>query len=212
MKQSKRVLLALAAALVLTLGLAPALSARLGAIINASTYTQGPTHAGNSLAWRLDYWAQIVHLADRNPATGIGYGMTSAVTQQGAAAHNDYLRAYVETGLVGLAVYLVVIVVLIRLGLRAVRAARPGTFDYSIAVGYLGCALALALASVSSNVITGVAKLWYFVAFAAAASSVLRRSRTPSPQHEDGATVTHAPSENLSSHSRNETGVAAEAR
>lgn len=190
MKQSKRVLLALAAALVLTLGLAPALSARLAAIINASTYTQGSTHSGNSLAWRLEYWAQIVHLADRNPATGIGYGMTALLTQQGAAAHNDYLRAYVETGLVGLAVYLVVIVVLIRLGLRAVRAAPPGTLDHSVAVGYLGCAVALALASVSSNTITGVAKLWYFVAFAAAASSVIRRS----------------------SHSRNETGVAAEAR
>ena len=182
LKQSKRLLLALATVLVLILALAPTLSGRLDSITNASSYGQGANHTGNSLAWRLAYWSQIVHLADRNPATGIGYGMTSQLTQQNKQPHNDYLRAYVETGLVGLAVYLVVMALLIRVGLRAARAAPPGTLDRGVAVGYLGCAVAFAVTSLTSNEINGVAQLWYFVAFAAAASTVRRRAsdtRTP---------------------------------
>jgi O-antigen ligase len=156
--------------------LTPALSDRLGVVTNAATYAgEGAAH-GNSLAWRIEYWAQIVHLADGNPATGIGYGMTGYLAQEGKSPHNDYLRAYVETGLIGLAVYLVVIVLLIRLGLRAVRAAPPGTLDRGVAVGYLGCAVALALTSVASNEIVSVVILWYFVALAAMASAVLRRA------------------------------------
>lgn len=119
-----------------------------------------------------------MHLADKNPATGIGYGMTSYLTTQAKMPHNDYLRAYVETGLVGLAVYLAVIVLLLRLGLRAVRLAPAGTLDRGVAVGYLGCAVALAMTSFTANEINGVAQLWYFVAFAAAASAVVRRAAT----------------------------------
>ncbi len=175
MRQSKRLLLAIAATLVLAVSLAPTLTERLGAVTNASTYA-GSIHGGNSLAWRISYWSQIVHLADRNPATGIGYGMTAYLTAQGKQPHNDYLRAYVETGLIGLAVYLVVIVLLVGLGLRAVRVAPPGSLDRGVAVGYLGCAVAMATTSLGSNEINGVAQLWYFVAFAAAASAVVRRA------------------------------------
>lgn len=177
-KQSKRLLLALAAALLLVLAAAPTLASRLAEVTDTSTYA-GTTHAGNSLAWRLEYWSEIAPLANENPVTGIGYGMTSYLTQQGKQPHNDYLRAYVETGVLGLVAYLVFIVLLVRTGLRAARAAPPGTLDRSVAVGYLGCATAMALASIGSNQINGVAQLWYFVAFAAAASSVLRRANRP---------------------------------
>lgn len=181
-KQSKRLLLTVGAVLVLAVGIAPTLSDRLGAVADASTYAvQGSAHAGNSLAWRLTYWSEIAHLADRNPATGVGYGMTAFLTQEGKQPHNDYLRAYVETGVIGLLVYLAVIVLLIRLGLSAVKRASPGSLDRAVAVGYLGCAVALALTSVASNKINGVAQLWYFVAFAAAASAVLRRAPSTSP-------------------------------
>lgn len=186
-KQSKRLLLALVGLTGGALTLVPAISERLGTITNGSTYLQGSAHAGNSLAWRLEFWSEIVHLADRNPVTGIGYGMTSYLTQQGKQPHNDFLRAYVETGLIGLVVYLVVIVLLLRLGLRAVRMAPPGTLDRSVAVGYLGCAVALVLTSLSSNVITNVAQIWYFVAIAAAASAVLRRHTRVRPTAEQQA-------------------------
>ena len=188
-RQSKRLLLAVGVVLVLAVGVGvvPTLSDRLGAAADASTYAlQGSAHAGNSLAWRLSYWSEIAHLADRNPATGVGYGMTSYLTQEGKQPHNDYLRAYVETGVIGLLVYVAVIVLLIRLGLNAVRKAPPGTLDRAVAVGYLGCAVALALTSVASNKINGVAQLWYFVAFAAAASAVLRRDASTSTPAEVG--------------------------
>ncbi|WP_210440870.1 O-antigen ligase family protein [Nocardioides xinjiangensis] len=185
-RQSRRLLLWVGTVLGLAVMIVPTLSDRLGAVAASSTYAaQGSAHAGNSLAWRLSYWSEIAHLADRNPATGVGYGMTSHLTQEGKQPHNDYLRAYVETGVLGLLVYLAVIVLLIRLGLGAVRKAPPGTLDRAIAVGYLGCAVALALTSVASNKINGVAQLWYFVTFAAAASAVLRRGPSaPTPEHE----------------------------
>lgn len=177
-KQDKRLLVALVVATLLTLVAAPTLASRLATVTNTSTYA-GTTHEGNSLAWRLDYWAQIAPLADQNPVTGIGYGTTGALTQQGKEPHNDYLRAYIETGVLGLIAYLTFILLLIRMGIRAARAAPRGTLDRSVAVGYLGCAVALALASIGANQINGVAQLWYFVAFAAAASAVIRRANQP---------------------------------
>ena len=87
------------------------------------------------------------------------------------------MRAYVETGLVGLIAYISVHVSLIALGRRARKLSRPGTLDRGIAAGFLGCAFAFLAVSVVANVISGVVNLWYFFAFAAAASAVVHRAQ-----------------------------------
>ena len=56
----------------------------------------------NSLTWRAEYWAEALDLAHESPITGIGLKQVAAQSEEGKQPHNDFLRAYVEMGVVGL--------------------------------------------------------------------------------------------------------------
>jgi putative inorganic carbon (HCO3(-)) transporter len=136
---------------------------------------------GNSLQWRFDYWSTIITLADHSTIIGIGPKMTQYVTDEAKVPHNDYLRAYVEMGVLGLTMYAAVVLALISTVKRALRHARPG-FDQGIAIGFAGCVVAFLIYSLAENVMSQVVVLWYFFVFAAAATTV-SRSTSPTPQH-----------------------------
>ena len=90
------------------------------------------------------------------------------LSRDGKLAHNDYVRAAAEGGLLGFAAYLLLLGTFVRVGWRGWRRGPPG-LPKSIAAGFLGCTVALLTVSFSDNVISQVTVLWYFVAFAAAA-------------------------------------------
>ncbi len=171
--QSKRLLLALLPLSLCALVLVPQLSGRFTSLAHTSS-AERPS--GNSLEWRLHYWTEVLPLANQNPVTGIGLGMTQYQTDAAKQPHNDFVRAYVETGVIGLGAYLAMLVALVGLGRRAVRASPPRSLDRGVAAGFLGCAVAFVAVSVTANVISNVAHLWYLFTFAAAASAVARRS------------------------------------
>jgi len=133
-------------------------------------------YASNSLIWRFDYWDQVLPLAAKDPITGIGLGMSSFETVQAKEPHNDPLRAYVETGMVGLLAYFVLLVSMFLVARQAMvfTRRRPRSFERSIAIGFVSCMVAFVVLSLVSNVITQVVVLWYYVAFAAAAYAVTR--------------------------------------
>ena len=133
-------------------------------------------YATNSLVWRFDYWDVVLPLAAKDPITGIGLGMSSFETVQAKEPHNDPLRAYVETGVMGLFAYFLLLIsmgVVARQAMRHTRR-RRGSFERSIAIGFACSAMAFVVLSLVSNVITQVVVLWYYVAFAAAAYAVTR--------------------------------------
>lgn len=149
-----------------------------GSTVNA----QGNT--SNSLEWRFSYWTQVLPLANNNPVTGIGLRMSSFLTSQAKEPHNDFLRAYVETGIVGVIAYFFLLGSMMMVARQGLKEAGPG-FDHSIAVGFAGCVVAFFLISIVSNVITEVIVLWYYVAFAAAAYAVTKfpaSEREPAPE------------------------------
>jgi putative inorganic carbon (hco3(-)) transporter len=173
-QRSARMLLALAVAAVLGVAVMPAVGDRFAQIADARAVGGAPT--GNTLAWRLGYWSEIVPLAGENPVTGIGPSMTQFRTDEAKKPHNDFLRAYVETGIIGLLAYLAMVVLLVHAGLRALRRAPPGTLARGIAVGNLGCAVAFVAVSAASNVLSSVATMWYLVSFAAVATAARHES------------------------------------
>jgi putative inorganic carbon (hco3(-)) transporter len=128
---------------------------------------------GNSLAWRLGYWGTVIDLANDSPIVGIGPKMTQYVTDSARVPHNDYLRAYVETGVLGLTAYVALVTALIHTARNALRWAPPG-FGQGVAVGFAGCVASFLLFSVGENLMSQVVVLWYFVAFAAAAVTASR--------------------------------------
>jgi putative inorganic carbon (hco3(-)) transporter len=171
--QSKRLLLGLVVVAVCSLALVPQLSSRFASVTELSS--SGGQPSGNSLVWRLNYWTQVLPLANANPVTGIGLNMTQYNTDAAKQPHNDFIRAYVEMGLIGLGAYLALLIALVGLGRRAVRASPPGTLDRGVAAGFLGCAVAFVAVSASANVTSNVVNLWYLFTFAAAASAVVRQ-------------------------------------
>ena len=177
---NRRVLGGLAIAAVLAALLVPGIAGRFTELGSDSATTS--TH-GNSLAWRLWYWTEVLPLARKNPVTGIGVAQTQLFTEKEVQPHNDFIRAYVETGLVGLTAYVATLALLIRTGRRAVRASAPHSLERGIAVGFMGCVTAFIAASAVSNVFSNVVSLWYFFAFAGAAAAIAYRgSGVSAPQ------------------------------
>jgi O-antigen ligase len=144
---------------------------------------------GNSLAWRLDYWGSLIDLTNDSPIIGIGPKMTEYVSESGKVPHNDFLRAYVETGTLGLVAYIGVVAALFQTARLALRRA-PDGLGQGVAVGFAGCVSAFLVFSVGENLMSQVVVLWYFVAFAAAAITFARGyphmgETHPDRDHED---------------------------
>lgn len=177
--QSKRLLKGLALACVFSLLLVPSLASRFTSVASTSLTPnqQAAAHSGDSFSWRLSYWTEVLPLANQNPVTGIGLGETQYNTAQAKAPHNDYIRAYVETGVLGLFVYLFMLVALVQLGRKALKVTVRGTFDYGIAVGTLAAAWAYVVVSAAANVLSSVEILWYLFAFAAASSAIVYQNQ-----------------------------------
>jgi len=174
-QRRKGVLVGFAASALLAVALVPGLGARF-ATVTATQQLPGGPETGNSLEWRLMYWTEVLPLANSNPVTGIGLNMTQYQTDAAKQPHNDFIRAYVETGAVGLAAYLAMQLLLLRNGVAALRNSVRGTFEHGVAAGALGCAVCFVLSSAGANVMSNVVSLWYLVTFSAAGSYIARRN------------------------------------
>lgn len=170
---SRRLLVWFVAWAVIALVAVPTVGARL---LNLGAATSPTGSTGNSLVWRLDYWRSVVQLNHDNPITGIGLNGTRSLTDQSKAPHNDALRAFVETGALGLLAYLCVLVALSAIAVRAVRAVRrtEAGLARGVAVGFTGVLVAYLIDSMGDNLISEVVVLWYLYAFAACAFAVAR--------------------------------------
>lgn len=144
---------------------------------SSTSSADGPS--GNSLIWRVNYWTEVLPLANANPVTGIGLSQTQYNTESAKQPHNDFLRAYVETGLVGLGAFIAMFVGLLVTARRAMRAAARGTLEHAVAAGSLAATTGFLFACIAANVVSNVVSLVSVSAFAAAAAFVARADRSP---------------------------------
>ncbi|WP_214103543.1 O-antigen ligase family protein [Acrocarpospora catenulata] len=160
--QNRRLLLGLFALVVAVVIAVPGVVARFADL--TETRTEGGLEA-NSLVWRFDHWGQALDLLGLNPITGTGLGTTRLLIYK--EVHNDYLRALVESGLLGLVTYLGLLAALVVTAYRALRATRPdGGLERGCAVAFAGCTAALLVSAISDNAMTSVVVMWYFAVFA----------------------------------------------
>ncbi|WP_405140240.1 O-antigen ligase family protein [Sphaerisporangium sp. NBC_01403] len=142
----------------------------------ASTYTAGGLEA-NSLVWRFDHWIAALDLLPGNPVTGAGLGTTRLILYK--EVHNDYLRALVETGVVGLLAYLGLLAALFDLARRALRVTDPRkgapavSLSRGTAVGFAGCVVAFSVSAMADNIMTAVVVMWYLAVFAGLAQRIV---------------------------------------
>ncbi len=122
--------------------------------------------AESSLEWRIEYWGQISTLNSSNPVTGVGLRAVNLLTPEGKEPHNDYLRAYVEMGIIGLAGYLALITGLLRIGWEGIKRTTTG-IRRGLAVGMFAYAAAFAFTGFGENAFIAVVTMWYVLAYAA---------------------------------------------
>ncbi len=168
---SRKMLFAVVGVLVAVALLVPSVSGRFA---DLGTQTRPSGDPGNSLAWRMGHWGETLALADGRQVTGIGLKMVRETSV--AAAHNDFIRAYTETGVIGLLAYLGLLFAFVRTAFAALRSSAQG-FDRGLAMGFAGCVAGLLTISLTDNVFSQVVVLWYFAVFAVAAAAVARRDR-----------------------------------
>lgn len=155
----------------------------------------------SSLDWRRGQWERMLHYGDEKPLTGQGFGSYRRLTVEqfgfqdgsfstiqtapgrgivavGFAAHNDYVKLYVETGIPGLLLWIAVLVGMIVTAASAARV--PQLRPWAVAVASLG--IAFALMSTSDNIqgyAVPVAILFALTGALAGAHRTARTSRAP---------------------------------
>jgi O-antigen ligase len=122
----------------------------------------------SSLDWRAAIWENMRQKVMERPLVGHGLGVFPIVRQYqvsgydvGVEAHNDYLRLAVETGFLGLGLYLLLLTTLIITTFRRawrLRQTPDGTYAASIA----GVSAALAFMSYYDNLLQATSVMWAF--------------------------------------------------
>jgi putative inorganic carbon (hco3(-)) transporter len=170
--QDRRILWLLGGTMIAIAIAVPSVGVRLSDVSETQKESGAP---GNSLIWRFQYWKQVLALQD-NPVLGIGFKEVD-LTESAASAppHNDPIRVFVETGLLGLAAYVWLLVTLGVEARSALRRAPPG-LPRGLAVAFAASFCGLVSLSLSANVITQLVILWYFMTIVVLA---MARSRFP---------------------------------
>lgn len=170
---SRRVLagaLALTAAVALAV---PSVVTRFGDLDDTQQASGAP---GNSLSWRFAYWAESMEYSEASPISGVGLNTVASHTEEGKQPHNDFVRSYVEMGVLGLLAYAYMLVQLIRTGWWAAVVTRTRRdLDRGIALGFLGVSVAFVVMSLVGNLMSQVVLLWYLTAYAGLAAAVIAR-------------------------------------
>jgi O-antigen ligase len=159
---------AIALLIVLVPVVAPSVAERV-ALLDTDRTATGT--GGNSLLWRFDYWEESLSLVEPWTLNGLGFGMVREHSESGLEPHNDFVRMYVETGLVGLAAYLGLAAAMAYTGWRALRRAAPG-LDHGVATAALAVTASFLIVSVGGTLVSIPVDLWYGFAVLAAGSGL----------------------------------------
>ena len=157
--------------------------------------SENGSETDESWSWRTGQWERMLPHGMEHPVTGEGLGSYSRITieefgtrdseystllnpedpinsPRGFSAHNDYVKMFVETGFVGLLLWVVVLAGMI----VSMLAARRVPEVRGWAEGGLALAIALAVMSASDNIQGYTAVLIYSVALIGGIAGVARAS------------------------------------
>ena len=130
-----------------------------------------------SLAWRMNIWTSSIPYFLSHPFFGNGFGnfifVGYEIDNWFAAAHNDYVRILVETGIIGFVGFIWIFLSLLKTGVKAFKNA-PNPFHKNIAAGFIVLLLAYILMSMSDNLFNHGGIQWYFWAYAGVAMAIYR--------------------------------------
>lgn len=116
----------------------------------------------SSLGWRLSTWSDLIGQAIHRPLFGYGLQADYHMVEEGLAAHNDYLRWFIEAGLIGVLAYFGPYLYVL-LHVISHRAQFPRGSILVQLCGFLICFIpAFLLMSVTENLASYITIHWYF--------------------------------------------------
>ena len=184
--QSRKLLLLVPAGLALVPVVAPSVLQRLADLRQQETLSGTP---GNSLFWRIDHWRRLLGETSGHELLGIGPGGADFLGDEVLPPHNDFVRMYVETGALGLLVYLALMAAVALLLHRALRDPRVTGLARGLVVGTSACAVAFVVASVGGNLISQLVVLLYFFTLLGMALAAVREVQDEPDAAEHDAPV-----------------------
>ncbi len=117
---------------------------------------------GNSFNWRLTQWTFLLQAWAKHPFLGYGLATASSLTIYQNYAHNDYVRALVEGGVVGFVLFLLLLGgVALRLALIASNKKLPAN-QRSLGLTVLAIWMSLATGMLTDNIWTHTTLFFYF--------------------------------------------------
>jgi O-antigen ligase len=119
-------------------------------VVERITMTESPAgELESSAAERVALWEHAVGLFKQNPIFGIGFGAFGLTVPQGSLTdtHNFYLRMLCEQGLIGIALFLIVLMAGFRSGWRLYRVGQS-EFHKGIGLGFAASVIAVAVTNV----------------------------------------------------------------
>ena len=151
----------------------PTLVSEMAQNLNALGIESAAAEEGGSLLGRFEIWKLLVSEWQRRPLVGFGLNTARFLNPRtGLAAHNDYVRYLVETGAIGLALFVGFLLLVGRRLVARLRHSR-GTPHHLLVGVALGVFVAWVFGGIGDNVISYTAfqvYLWALLAAAAASS------------------------------------------
>ena len=171
---TRRRLAVIALAGIAGIAMTPAVRGRFADVFDRKSAEFNAFVGENSLEWRIGHWQRAIDVSAPRRVTGLGPGIVEAQSVGHKPMHNDYLRAWVEFGGVGVLAYVFLFGTMIAIVVFAWRRVRTGTERAVVlaAAGAIGVALVMAL---TDNLLTQSVVLWYLAPSVAAASAIAAR-------------------------------------
>lgn len=120
----------------------------------------------NSIDWRFGVWHEMAAKFRERPLLGYGLGSFTKVRElqvnnyyASTEAHNDYLRLAVETGVIGLGIYTVLLFFVARALIRTYRSLAGSSYQF-VALGMLGFFVGFLVMSFFDNLLQGTPVMW----------------------------------------------------
>ena len=116
----------------------------------------------NSFYWRLEQWTYLLRAWRESPLFGMGLDTSPYLTHLQNAPHNDYVRALVEEGIVGLFAFLTFMGVLLGRLIYFFRVSPPGSDRRELCFVLIGIEVAILVGMITENIWSHTVLFFYW--------------------------------------------------
>ncbi|MGA7938010.1 MAG: O-antigen ligase family protein [Kovacikia sp.] len=124
----------------------------------------------NSFNWRIAQWTYLLDQWKQFPIFGYGLGTSIYVSTNKLLPHNDYIRALVEQGIVGLVIFLAFLGIQVLYLIRSIRSSFRQTAQTDFCLSLLAVLLALPVGMLTENIWSHTTFFFYWWALFSVAS------------------------------------------